>query len=421
MTACSALILQNPGLHRSIAASSLPRLGYVDALELSCENLALQRLRESGGADLLLCDLRAAPAARLALLRTAAREQLVRAVVITGELPPGIWPALARLLDLQGVYARYLGNEPATHERLQKALGQFDPLQARAPALPTLCELPAEQEVIAALSRGEIRAALQPKISVSSGATCGFEVLARWQRQDGSLLPPSAFLPTLRRHGLLDALLFELLDQAVTLLRAHGRDDLGLAFNLDPVQLAEPGFGAWLEQQLQRLGADPGRITFELTESGLLQAPAISLDNLLHLRLLGCGLAIDDFGSGQSTLQRLLELPFTELKLDASFLAGLDEEPHRQSVLASAVALGRALALPVVAEGVENAGQLQHLQGLGCERVQGFHLGRPLMAGDLEGWLRGAETTRRRCWEISYESAGSFLHEPLQARPRLAP
>ncbi|GIZ12058.1 EAL domain-containing protein [Pseudomonas sp. NCCP-436] len=121
-----------------------------------------------------------------------------------------------------------------------------------------------------------------------------------------------------------------------------------------------------------------------------IETPAVSLDNLLQLRELGCGLAIDDFGSGHSTLQRLLELPFTELKLDASFLSQL-EDPRRRVVIESALALGRALNIPAVAEGVETAEQLKLLESLGCERAQGFYLGRPLLGAEVSCLLQKVE------------------------------
>ncbi|MFS2125138.1 EAL domain-containing protein [Pseudomonas sp. Pseusp97] len=395
MTPRSALILKDPGLHRSTAASALQRLGFAQVMGMSCATQALEALRDMGAVDLLLCDVRAA---RLQLLRTAAREQLIRGVVIIGEPLPELWPALSRLLTLHGLYVRRLVSGPATHERLQKLLGEFAPSSAQA-TLPTLCEMPADREIVAALGHGEIRAALQPKIDVGSGAIHGFEVLARWQRGNGDELPPRLFLPALRRHGLLDALLFDLLDQAVSHLQAHACDELGLAFNLEPAQLAQPGFAARIESRLQRLRFDPRRITFELTESGRLPSPAISLDNLLHLRLLGCGLAMDDYGAGQSTLQRLLELPFSELKLDASFLARLDQDPRRYAVLENALALGRALGLPVVAEGVETQEQFLHLKRLGCEHVQGFYFSRPLLGSQLTHLLRGLgkASMRRFC------------------------
>lgn len=388
MRPLTALNLQDPSLHRTIATASLQRIGYATTLEMSNDGLALRQLREIGGVHLLLCDLRVDPAARLDFLQAVACEHLARGVAVIGELAPGTWPALARLLRLQGLQVLRLGAGPITAERLTTALDGFAAQGIDTPALPSLREYPSDQEVIGGLARDEIRAALQPKISVSTGGISGFEVLARWQRADDDIVLPGRFLPALRRNGLLDALLFTLIDQAVCALQSYGDRHFHLAFNLEPAQLAQPGFAAQVAHRLLRLGVDPRRITFELTETGALQVPAISLDNLLRLRLLGCGLAIDDFGSGQSTLERLVELPFTEMKLDARFLTELDEDPRRSAVLASALALGRALGLPVVAEGVENESQLRHLQRLGCERAQGHYFCKPVMGHALARLLR---------------------------------
>ncbi|MCP1649825.1 EAL domain-containing response regulator [Pseudomonas nitroreducens] len=383
-----ALNLQDPGLHRSIATSSLQRMGYGTVLEVSHSALALRQLREIGGVHLLLCDLRIDPAARLDFLQAVAHEHLTQGVVVFGELAPATWPALASLLRLQGVQALRMQGGPATQERMKELLDGFDPFGMGTLALPSLREIPSDQETAAALGRGEIRAAFQPKVSVITGGISGFEVLARWQRGNNEVLMPGQFLPALRRNGLLDPLLFTLMDQALSILQAHGDSHYHLAFNLDPSQLARPGFAAQVEHRLLSSGADLRRITFELTETGALQMPAISLDNLLRLRLLGCGLAIDDFGSGQSTLERLVDLPFTEMKLDARFLADLDNDPRRGAVLAAALALGRALSLPVVAEGVETQGQFRQLQQLGCERAQGHYFCKPVMGHALTRLLR---------------------------------
>lgn len=391
----SALILIEPSLIQSTVTSALERLGFGKILKVPSETEALETLRISGPIDLLLCDVRAE---RLEFLRTVAREHLIHGVVIIGEPLSGLCSPLYQLFTLNGLYVQCLHTGPATYERLNKLLTNFDLKCIKTPVLPTPRERPIDRDVIAAFHNGEMRAALQPKIDVSSGVIRGFEVLVRWQRADGEVLSPQFFLPTLRRRGLLDALLFELLDQAVSHLQAHSCVELELAFNLEPVQLAQPGFAARIEHLLKRLGVEPRRIIFELTESGALQAPEFSLDNLLHLRLLGCGLSLDDFGTGQSTLQRLLDLPFTELKLDASFLIGLEDDPRRQAVLANVLELGRALELPVVAEGVETEAQLMHLQRLRCERAQGFYLGQPMLGSELTHLLRrlGSKTGVQR-------------------------
>ncbi|SDJ30335.1 EAL domain, c-di-GMP-specific phosphodiesterase class I (or its enzymatically inactive variant) [Pseudomonas delhiensis] len=379
----SALNLQTPSLHRTIATTLLRQLGYATVLEMSDDVVALRQMREAGGVHLLLCDLRVNPAARLDFLQAVARERLTHGVAIIGELAKGTWPALAKLLRLQGLQVMHLSNETATHDQMAALLDGFPRHGLDLPGLPTLQEIPSEHEVIAALSRGEIRPAMQPKFSLKTGGIAGFEVLARWQRAYDDILLPGHFLPALRRQGLLDALLFSLIDQAASVLQAYGGRHFHFAFNLEAAQLAQPGFAVRVSHCLARLGIDPRHITFELSEMGSIQMPTFCLKNLLRLRTIGCGLAIDDFGSDQSTLERLVELPFTEMKLNARFLDDLEENPRRRAVLSGTLALGRALGLPVVAQGVECKSQFQHLQQLGCEIAQGHYLCKPVMGHAL--------------------------------------
>ena len=160
---------------------------------------------------------------------------------------------------------------------------------------------------------------------------------------------------------------------------------------------------------MQRREIDPRNVTFELTETSPLHAPPLSLENVLRLRLLGCGLAIDDFGCGHSTLQRLVELPFTELKLDRGFLANLNSgDPRRLTVLTNTLALGRELGLHVVAEGVENAGQHRQLQSLGCVAAQGYLFGKPVATTELSGLLRGTPVRQPRA-EMTAPRADSVV------------
>lgn len=388
MLPLSALILQNPGVHRSSVSALLHRLDFGLVLEMTNNTVALEALRRSGGVQLLLCDLRTCPAVCLDFLLSVAREHLARTLVIIGEPAKGTWPALKRLLRLHGLYVLRAEGAGAIPDDLADLLAAAKLRVAITPELPALRDVPADEAVVTALRLGEIRPAFQPKVSVKTGRICEFEVLARWQRPDGNLLAPDQFLPALRDAGLLDTLLFTLLDQAFSELSAQGHATIKLAFNLEPSQISLPGFAVRVEQCLRRLGVDPRRISFELTELGLLENPEASLENLLRLRMLGCGLALDDFGSGQSTLQRLVELPFTELKLDACFVRELHCDPRRRTVLSSAVSLGRALELSVVAEGVETESQFRQLEDLGCDYAQGYYFSKAVMGDALERLLR---------------------------------
>ncbi|CAI8775288.1 EAL domain-containing protein [Pseudomonas sp. IT-P258] len=388
MLPLTALILQNPGVHRSSISALLHHLDFGRVVEMTSNTVALEALRKSGGVTLLLWDLRTCPAVCLDFLLSVAREHLARTLVIIGEPAKGAWPALKRLLSLHGLHVLQAEGAGAIPDGFAEVLAAIKLRGAITPKSPILRETPADEAVVTALWHGEIRPAFQPKVSVKTGRICEFEVLARWQRPDGDLLAPDQFLPALRDAGLLDALLFTLLGQAFSKLSAQGHTTIKLAFNLEPSQISRPGFAVRVEQWLRRLGVDPRRITFELTELGLLEAPEVSLENLLRLRMLGCGLAIDDFGSGQSTLQRLVELPFTELKLDACFVQELHCDPRRRAVLSNAVSLGRALELSVVAEGVETESQLRQLEDLGCDYVQGYYFSKAVMGDALEHLLR---------------------------------
>ncbi|MBB4867016.1 EAL domain-containing protein (putative c-di-GMP-specific phosphodiesterase class I) [Pseudomonas nitritireducens] len=390
MSPLSALVLQASGLHRSTAITALHHLGYSMLSEVSSNAFALDRLRNQGGVHLLICDARLDPVARLEFLQTVARERLAQGVVVSGEMAPGTWSALSHLLQIQGMRVFWLGNDAATLERLRALLSDFQPASLLpGPAQGNDADEAAEGASLPAA--GKLRAFLQPKVQVSTAQIYGFEVLARWQQEDGSVLLPQDFLPALRRSGKLDGMLFELMAQAVEALQAQGSSELKLSFNLEAEQIAQTDFAASVERTLRALEIEPQRITFELTESSPLHAPTLSLENVLRLRLLGCGLAIDDFGCGHSTLQRLMQLPFTEMKLDRHLLANVNAgDPRRLVVLRNALMLGRELGLKVIAEGVENAAQLRQLQQLECDCAQGYLFGKPMDASQIGTYLRGA-------------------------------
>lgn len=393
MSPLSALVLQASGLHRSTAVTALHHLGYSFLSEVSSNAFALDRLRSLAGVHLLICDVRLDPVARLEFLQTVARERLAYGVVVSGEMAPGTWSALCHLLQLQDIKVFWLGNEAATLERLRALLCDFQPPTIQL-GLP-LSDI--DEETPSLPARGKLRAYLQPKVNVATAQVYGFEVLARWMQEDGSVLPPGEFLPALRRAGKLDRMLLELMSQAFEALQELGNTELKLSFNLDAEQIARTDFAATVERHLRALDAAPGRVTFELTESSTLHSPSLSLENVLRLRLLGCGLAIDDFGCGHSNLQRLVELPFTEMKLDRHLVADVNNgDPRRLIVLRNALTMGRELGLRVIAEGVENAAQLRQLQQLECDCAQGYLFGKPMDASQVATFLRKAPLRQQK-------------------------
>lgn len=214
-------------------------------------------------------------------------------------------------------------------------------------------------------------------------------MLARWIHPLKGTLSPAVFMPVMERCGLLDELLLGQMHQALQMQQqAQGLGfNLNIAFNLQTVQLSNSKLTTLIKEMLAHHAAPGFGLTFELTESGLLEAPITSLESLVRLRMMGCRLSIDDFGAGFSSMQRLCQLPFNEIKLDAEFVRTLNEEPRCRAVISSTLALGASLGMSVVIEGIETEEQREQLVTLGCRQGQGYLFARPMSGPDLLRWL----------------------------------
>ena len=184
----------------------------------------------------------------------------------------------------------------------------------------------------------------------------------------------------MEQHNLIDRMFWHLFEQGLSLhqrLAAQGMT-INLAFNLHPAQLACSTLTERIPMMLKRAQVPAASVIFEITESGMLSAPARSLENLVRLRMLGCGLAMDDFGAGYSSLDRLSELPFSEIKLDRAFVHKMQSNPRSTAIISCSVALARALDISLVIEGVESIEQQTRLIELGCTIAQGYLFARPM-------------------------------------------
>ncbi len=246
-------------------------------------------------------------------------------------------------------------------------------------------ELRLEGELRRGIGAGELVLHHQPIVDLPRGRVRGVESLVRWQHPQRGLLPPGAFIDLAERSGLIDELGRWVIDDACRQAAAWDAEGLGLTvgFNVSPRQLLTNGVVDHLRAALARTGADPRRMTVELTESSALTDLDSSRAILDELRALGVRLALDDFGVGESSLGRLADLPVDILKLDRSLVVGLPDGRTAQALTRAALQLAHGLGLRSVAEGVEEPEQLRWLHDHGCRDVQGFFLGRPVPAAEL--------------------------------------
>ncbi|WP_239162630.1 putative bifunctional diguanylate cyclase/phosphodiesterase [Paractinoplanes rishiriensis] len=249
-------------------------------------------------------------------------------------------------------------------------------------------------ELRRALDADEFRVYYQPIMDLARGRVIGVEALVRWQHPTRGLVSPAEFIPAAEGTGLIVPLgrfvLRESCRQAAAWLAEFGPDALQkVAPNVSVRQLHDPDFRTDVRAALADAGLSADRVVLELTESAVLRGPQV-LQTLHELHGMGIRLALDDFGTGESSLSLLRAFPASIVKLDKSFVDGieLDEEgtpeaAARQAVARAVIQMARALDLDTVAEGIENQEQADRLLGLGYTLGQGFHLARPMPAGDL--------------------------------------
>jgi EAL domain-containing protein (putative c-di-GMP-specific phosphodiesterase class I) len=236
-----------------------------------------------------------------------------------------------------------------------------------------------------ALREHEFVAYFQPQVTVDNGRVVTVEALARWRRGDGEMVWPAQFIPALESAGLIEELTLHMLDQACAWQARWASEglDLRVAVNVSMLGLTAADAADRFQEVAERHGVAPSQIVLELTESAVMQEAATALQALARLRLKGFGLSIDDFGTGYSSLSQLSQIPFTELKIDQTFVTGAQRNPRRRAVVEASLELARKLGLTVVGEGVETAAEWQMLAELDCTYAQGYLIGRPVPGEEL--------------------------------------
>ena len=244
------------------------------------------------------------------------------------------------------------------------------------------------QDLRTAIAEDQLTVFYQPQARSEDGSLCGFEALVRWTHPVHGFLPPDRFIGVAEENGLIGALGEWVLRRAC-LDAAAWPKPVPVAVNLSPLQVGEPGLPARVHEILLETGLSPGRLELEITESALFRDYQRALDVLRRLKALGVRIAMDDFGTGFSSLSTLQSFPFDKIKIDKSFVEGVGKLERSTVIVKAVLGIGRGLAIPVVAEGVETAEQMAFLRDELCAAVQGYHIGRPGPVELHEAMFRG--------------------------------
>ncbi|HMC52572.1 MAG TPA: EAL domain-containing protein [Acidimicrobiales bacterium] len=257
--------------------------------------------------------------------------------------------------------------------------------------------LETERMLRSAVEEGRLRIFYQPTIDLDRGTVNGAEALLRIETPSGSVLGPSDFIAVAEESGLIATIGIGVLEAACR-QAVDWRKQLGdkapprVSVNLSARQLSHMRIAEAVTRALRSSGATADMLALEITETVLMESSPATLAELSHLRELGVSLGVDDFGTGYSSLTYLKRFPLDFVKVDRSFVDGLDYDPGCEAIVSAVIGLGRALGLQTVAEGVENAAQLERLRTLGCSGAQGFYFAEALPAADLTALLRDGVT-----------------------------
>lgn len=401
MHSLSVLILEdNPfqlmALHQMLNANQV--FNVLTAHEVAA---AKQSLNNRGSVDIAICDLQMDGPDGLAFIRHLAETRQAQALIILSSAERNVLDGVAHLAREQGLWVLGSLQKPASVMALNELLEAYQhhsqhgikPLPvARVPerfSLEELHQLAPGQAVGDTQVFDQWIAHYQPKVSLE-GELLGVEALVRWQHPRHGLLTPGSFIPAVEDAGLIGALTWRMLELALKLsadlFRERG-EALPVAVNIAPTMLDDEGFCDKVLALLARFGLPEEMLTLEIVECTALHSSTAQLEGLLRLRMLGCQLSIDDFGTGASNIQRLLQLPFSELKIPAEFVCGMSSDGRKSAVVVGALIMARRMGMNVVVEGVETVGDYQALHALGRPAVQGYYIARPMSEAALRTWM----------------------------------
>lgn len=383
------LVVEDHPLQRKMLGIALRAIGAQHIYEAAEGREALQLLHGADPrVDIVVCDLDMPNMDGMAFIRHLGDVDEHPALIVTSALDPGLLSSVETMARAYGI--RLLGTieKPATPEKLAPLVLNLDTRVhgGSRPDVPVL----SETEVIAALDEDRIVPFFQPKVALSSGALVGAEALARLRHPDLGMMSPASFIGVVEKLGLIDRLTWSMLRQSAAACSAWQQQglDITVSVNLSQSSLADPSLAGRITSLVSQQNLDPRKMVLEITESAAMTEVGPALENLTRLRMKGFGLSIDDFGTGYSSMQQLSRIPFTELKIDRSFVSGAENHAQRKIILESSNDLARRLGLKSVAEGVETRGEWDELMRVGCAIAQGYFIAQPMPAAEFLRWAQ---------------------------------
>ena len=382
------LVVDDDLVQRTIIGKIGAKLGY-DTVIASSFDIAAELIRNESF-DIMTLDLSLGEHDGVELLRLMADCKLnAMPIVIISGCDERILNSTRRVGEGLNLSLTSCLNKPLNLDRLRDALclpgqGHIEP--GRGTAFPEI----SRERIVAALADHEFYVELQPKIELGSGKVIGAEALARWRDPAFGNMPPTIFIPLVEEFGLMPDLTYYVLRSAIASSRKliERQPGFTIAVNFSGSLMTDLTLPERIESILRAEDVAPDALIVEITESTAMSDVDRAMDILVRLRIKGIGAAIDDFGTGFSSLAALARLPFSELKIDQSFVKGCEDDEDMMKIVDASIALGKAFNMKVVAEGIDNPYTLAKVRAAGCDVGQGYLFSPSLRPERVELWMR---------------------------------
>ncbi len=372
----STMVVEDGNIERRIMGRMLHSLGASAVVEVVDGDEALSALRGGMSIDLIICDLNMPGMDGMEFIRHLGAMNLAAWVIVVSGHDRRMLASVATMAKEYGVSVLSVIEKPLTIDVLDQILSERSDTNRHAIAPLTFTA----DEILYGLQSQQFEPFFQPKVDLQTKRLVGAEALARWRHPEHGLVPPVAFIPSLESAGLIDEITFPMIKMACVACQMWRKLgwELTVSINLSLTSTMAPLLAEMILDVVRSTGLDPRYVTLEITETSAMTDIGAALENLLRLRMAGFGLSVDDYGTGFSSLQQLSRIPFTELKIDQSFVSGFPTVSFSRTIVETSVEMARRLGIVCVAEGVETRQEWDELEKIGCNVAQGYFIGKPM-------------------------------------------
>ena len=376
------LVIEDDDFQRGMLVKMLRYLGVTAISEAENGKQALDFLHtiDTKKIDIIICDLKMPEMDGMEFIRHLGQENAVTSIIILSTLDRVLLASVAKMTVAYGINLVGVVEKPIVITQLESLISLYEPVDVKPKQTVTLAQVYSIEEIMHGVREKQFEPFFQPKVDLKTDRIIGAEALARWIHPEHGVIAPYHFINLIEQNNQIDELTFLMLEKVVAASRLlHDKGyDISISVNLSLNSLTDITLANRIIEVAREAGVNPCHIILEVTESAAMTEVALALENLARLRMHGFGLAIDDYGTGYSSLQQLTRIAFSELKIDQSFVKDVAINPALRIIVESSIDMANKLQVSCVAEGVETKEDWDILKSMSCNMAQGYFIAKPM-------------------------------------------